>query len=91
MELPEKMNVRPSEEHKGLGDVASRLRVYVDQLKEKNGNNFEEYVKEYGEEIEKQVTEFEAVISVLDKYVSLLESKLNLCISSTRTSTLLLN
>nr|TKS00129.1 hypothetical protein D5086_0000186100 [Populus alba] len=64
LELLEKMNVRVSEEYKGFGDVASGLRVYVEKLKGKSGN-FEEYVHQI-EEIEKQVTEFEAVISVLD-------------------------
>ncbi|KAJ6684458.1 BIOGENESIS OF LYSOSOME-RELATED ORGANELLES COMPLEX 1 SUBUNIT 2 [Salix viminalis] len=73
LELLEKMNARVSEEYNGFGDVASGLRVNVEQLKGKSGN-FEEYVHQI-EEIEKQVTEFEAVISVLDKYVSLLESK----------------
>ncbi|KAB5516534.1 hypothetical protein DKX38_027182 [Salix brachista] len=65
LELLEKMNARVSEEYKGFGDVASGLRVNVEQLKGKSGN-FEEYVHQI-EEIEKQVTEFEAVISVLDK------------------------
>uniref|UniRef100_A0A6N2MEZ4 Biogenesis of lysosome-related organelles complex 1 subunit 2 n=1 Tax=Salix viminalis TaxID=40686 RepID=A0A6N2MEZ4_SALVM len=81
LELLEKMNLRLSEEYKGFGDVASGLRVYVDQLKGKSGN-FEEYVHQI-EEIQKQVTEFEAVISVLDKYVSLLESEVKF-ISKTR-------
>ncbi|CAK7335221.1 unnamed protein product [Dovyalis caffra] len=75
LELLEKMNVRVSEEYKGFGDVASGLRVFVEQLKGKSGN-FDEYVQQI-EDIEKQVTEFEAVISVLDKYVSLLESKVH--------------
>ncbi|KAJ6370371.1 hypothetical protein OIU76_028613 [Salix suchowensis] len=80
------MNVRVSEEQKGFGYVASGLRVYVDQLKGKSGN-FEEYVHQI-EEIEKQVTEFEAVNSVLDKYVSLLESEVKFMYPR---STILLN
>ncbi|KAG5226499.1 biogenesis of lysosome-related organelles complex [Salix suchowensis] len=86
LELLEKMNVRVSEEQKGFGYVASGLRVYVDQLKGKSGN-FEEYVHQI-EEIEKQVTEFEAVNSVLDKYVSLLESEVKFMYPR---STILLN
>lgn len=67
------MNLRVAEEYKGFGDVASGLRVYVEQLKSKSGN-FDEYVQQI-EVIEQQVTEFEAVISMLDRYVSTLESK----------------
>ncbi|KAL2552164.1 Biogenesis of lysosome-related organelles complex 1 subunit 2 [Forsythia ovata] len=74
LELLEKMNVRVAEEYKGFGDVASGLRVFVEQLKSKS-NSFDEYVQQI-DAIERQVTEFEAVISMLDKYVSLLESKM---------------
>ena len=73
LELLEKMNVRVAEEYKGFGDVASGLRVFVEQLKSKSGS-FGEYVQQI-DAIEKQVTEFEAVISMLDKYVALLELK----------------
>ncbi|GLU10867.1 hypothetical protein SLE2022_276470 [Rubroshorea leprosula] len=73
LELLEKMNLRVAEEYKGFGDVASGLRVFVEQLKSK-GSNFDEYVQQI-DAIEQQVTEFEAVVSVLDRYVSLLESK----------------
>ncbi|KAL6994099.1 biogenesis of lysosome-related organelles complex 1 subunit 2, variant 2 [Sarracenia purpurea var. burkii] len=73
LELLEKMNLRVAEEYKSFGDVASGLRVFVEQLKSKSGS-FDEYVQQI-DAIEQQVTEFEAVISVLDKYVSLLESK----------------
>ncbi|CDP02359.1 unnamed protein product [Coffea canephora] len=73
LELLEKMNLRVAEEYKGFGDVASGLRVFMDQLKSKSGS-FDEYVQQI-DLIERQVTEFEAVISMLDKYVSLLESK----------------
>lgn len=67
------MNLRVAEEYKGFGNVASGLRVFVEQLKAKSGS-FDEYVQQI-DAIEQQVTEFEAVISMLDKYVSLLESK----------------
>jgi biogenesis of lysosome-related organelles complex 1 subunit 2 len=73
LELLEKMNVRVAEEYKGFGDLASGLRVFVEQLKCKSGS-FNEYVEQI-DAIEKQVTEFEAVVSMLDKYVALLESK----------------
>lgn len=73
LELLEKMNLRVGEEYKGFGDMASGLRVFVEQLKAKSGS-FDEYVQQI-DAIEQQVTEFEAVISMLDKYVSLLESK----------------
>ncbi|KAK9272804.1 hypothetical protein L1049_003182 [Liquidambar formosana] len=73
LELLEKMNLRVAEEYKGFGDVASGLRVFVEQLKSKSGS-FDDYVQQI-DAIEQQVTEFEAVISMLDKYVSLLETK----------------
>lgn len=73
LELLEKMNIRVAEEYKGYGDLASGLRVFMDQLKSKAGS-FDEYVQQF-DSIEQQVTEMEAVISMLDKYVSLLESK----------------
>lgn len=73
LELLEKMNLRVAEEYKGFGDVASGLRVFVEQLKAKSGS-FDEYVQQI-DAIDQQVTEFEAVIAMLDKYVSLLESK----------------
>ncbi|KAM7465105.1 hypothetical protein LguiB_012667 [Lonicera macranthoides] len=67
------MNVRVAEEYKGFGDVASGLRVFVEQLNSKS-SDFDKYVTQI-DAIEQQVTEFEAVISVLDRYVSMLESK----------------
>ncbi|CAH9067633.1 unnamed protein product [Cuscuta europaea] len=73
LELLEKMNSRVGEEYKGFGDLASGLRVFVEQLKSKS-SNFDEYVHQI-DAIERQVTELEVVISMLDKYVSLLESK----------------
>lgn len=75
LELVEKMNLKVAEEYNGLGDVASGLRVFVEQLKSKS-ENFDEYVQQI-DAIERQVTEFEAVISMLDKHVSLLESKVH--------------
>lgn len=68
------MNVRVAEEYKGFGDVASGLRIFVEQLKSKS-STFDDYVQQL-DAIEGHVTEFEAAISVLDKYVSLLESKM---------------
>ena len=58
------MNLRIAEEYKGYGDLASGLRVFVEQLKSKSGS-FDEYVKQI-DTIEQQVAEFEAVISMLD-------------------------
>ncbi|PSS35077.1 Biogenesis of lysosome-related organelles complex 1 subunit 2 like [Actinidia chinensis var. chinensis] len=72
LELMEKMNLRVAEEYKSFGDVASGLRVFVEQLKSKSGS-FDEQI----DAIEHQVTELEAVISMFDKYVYLLESKLH--------------
>ncbi|KAI9153020.1 hypothetical protein LWI28_004558 [Acer negundo] len=74
MELLEKMNLKVAEEYKGFGDLASGLRVFVEQLKSKSGS-FDDYVQQI-DAIENQVTHFEAVISMLDQYVSLLESKM---------------
>ncbi|XP_050226621.1 biogenesis of lysosome-related organelles complex 1 subunit 2 [Mercurialis annua] len=73
LELLEKMNLRVAEEYNGFGDVASGLRVFVEQLKSKS-SNFDEYVEQI-DTIEQQVTEFEAIVSMLDQYVSTLESK----------------
>ncbi|CAI9109929.1 OLC1v1009871C1 [Oldenlandia corymbosa var. corymbosa] len=75
LELLEKMNLRVAEEYKGFGDVASGLRVFMEQLKSKSGG-FDEYVQQI-DSIERQITDFEAVIIMLDKYVSLLESKVS--------------
>ncbi|CAI0552651.1 unnamed protein product [Linum tenue] len=71
--LLEKLNLRVAEEYESFGDLASGLKVFVEQLKTKSGS-FDMYVQQI-DAIEQQVTEFEAVISMLDKYVSLLESK----------------
>lgn len=73
LELLEKINLRVAEEYNGFGDLASGLRMFVEQLKCKSGS-FNEYVEQI-DAIEKQVTEFEAVVSMLDKYVALLESR----------------
>ncbi|KAM7280531.1 hypothetical protein ACFE04_007665 [Oxalis oulophora] len=73
LQLLEKMNLRVAEEYNGFGDVASGLRVFVQQLKSKS-RNFDDYVKQI-DAIEEHVTEFEVVISMLDRYLSLLESK----------------
>ncbi|KAF5181070.1 Biogenesis of lysosome-related organelles complex 1 subunit [Thalictrum thalictroides] len=67
------MNIKVAEEYNGFGDVAAGLRVFVEQLKAKNGN-FDEYVQQI-DAIIQQLTKFEVEISMLDKYVSLLESK----------------
>ncbi|KAK6158443.1 hypothetical protein DH2020_005757 [Rehmannia glutinosa] len=63
-----------AEEYLGFGDVASGLRVFVEQLKSKS-STFDDYVQQL-DAIEQNITEFEALISMLDKYVSLLESKM---------------
>ncbi|KAL1066422.1 hypothetical protein V6Z11_D12G061700 [Gossypium hirsutum] len=63
LELLEKMNLRVAQEYKGFGDVASGLRVFVEQLKNKSGN-FDEYVQQI-DAIEQQVTEFEAWLAAV--------------------------
>ncbi|XP_031478889.1 biogenesis of lysosome-related organelles complex 1 subunit 2 isoform X1 [Nymphaea colorata] len=73
LQLLEKMNLKVAEEYQNFGDIASGLRVFVEQLKAKNGS-FHEYVQQI-DSIERQVTEFEAIISMLDNYVRLLETK----------------
>lgn len=67
------MNLRVADEYKNYGDWAAGLRVYVEQLKSKSVS-FDEYVQQI-DAIEQQVTEFEAVVAMLDKYTSLLEAK----------------
>ncbi|XP_030484576.2 uncharacterized protein LOC115701032 isoform X2 [Cannabis sativa] len=84
LELLEKMNLRIAEEYNGYGDVASGLRVFVEQLKSKS-SSFDEYARQI-DTIEQQVIEFEAVISMLDRYVSMLESKLLSATSHTNPS-----
>lgn len=68
------MNLKVADEYKGFGDVASGLRVFVEQLKLKS-RSFDEYVQQI-DAIEQQVTQLEAVISMLDEYVCLLEAKM---------------
>ena len=71
--LLEKMNDRVAQEYSNYGDVASGLRVFVEQLNKKS-RGFDEYVSQI-DAIDQQVTEFEAVVSMLDKHVALLEKK----------------
>ncbi|KAK8967746.1 Biogenesis of lysosome-related organelles complex 1 subunit 2 [Platanthera guangdongensis] len=71
--LLEKMNERVTREYSGFGDVVSGLRVFVEQLNEKN-HGFDDYISQI-DAIDRQVADFEAVVSMLDKYVSLLEKK----------------
>jgi biogenesis of lysosome-related organelles complex 1 subunit 2 len=73
LSLIEKMNDRVAQEYSNYGDVAAGLRVFVEQLNEKN-QGFDEYISQI-DAIDQQVTEFEAVVSMLDKHVSLLEKK----------------
>ncbi|KAM3240801.1 hypothetical protein ACQJBY_054061 [Aegilops geniculata] len=73
LSLLEKMNQRVTEEYSNYGDVASGLRVFVEQLNEKN-QRFDEYTTQI-DAIDQQVSEFEAVVSMLDKHVSMLEKK----------------
>ncbi|KAL5985558.1 hypothetical protein ACLOJK_027543 [Asimina triloba] len=67
------MNIIVAEEYNGFGSLVSALRIFVGQLKVKN-SSFEEYVEQI-DAIDRQVTDFEVVISMLDKYVTLLEAK----------------
>ena len=71
--LLEKMNDRVAQEYSNYGVVASGLRVFVEQLNKKS-RGFDEYVSQI-DAIDQQVTEFEAVVSMLDKHVALLEKK----------------
>ncbi|XP_066323266.1 biogenesis of lysosome-related organelles complex 1 subunit 2-like [Miscanthus floridulus] len=71
--LLEKMNDRVAQEYSNYGDIAAGLRVFVEQLNEKN-RGFDDYVPQI-DAIDQQVTEFEAVVSMLDKHVALLEKK----------------
>lgn len=73
LDLIEKMNLRTADEYNSFGDIASGLRVYVEQLKMKN-ESFLEYIKQI-DEIDQQVTELEDVVSMLDKYTYTLETK----------------
>ena len=67
------MNDRVAQEYSNYGDVAAGLRVFVEQLNKKS-RGFDEYVSQI-DVIDQQVTEFEAVVSMLDKHVALLEKK----------------
>uniref|UniRef100_A0A0D6R776 Biogenesis of lysosome-related organelles complex 1 subunit 2 n=1 Tax=Araucaria cunninghamii TaxID=56994 RepID=A0A0D6R776_ARACU len=75
LELIEKMNLRTADEYNNFGDIAAGLCVFVEQLKMKN-ESFHEYIQQI-DEIDQQVTELEAVISMLDKYSYTLESKVH--------------
>jgi biogenesis of lysosome-related organelles complex 1 subunit 2 len=68
LSLIEKMNDRVAQEYSNYGDVAAGLRVFVEQGK---NQGFDGYVSQI-DAIDGQVTEFEAVMSMLDKHVSLL-------------------
>ncbi|PKA65371.1 Biogenesis of lysosome-related organelles complex 1 subunit 2 [Apostasia shenzhenica] len=69
----EKMNKRVAEEYNAYADVASGLRIFVEQLNVKS-RRFDDYIRQI-DAIEQQVTDFEAVISMLDRSVALLESR----------------
>ncbi|GAB4832467.1 hypothetical protein Ancab_006489 [Ancistrocladus abbreviatus] len=75
LELLEQMNLRVAEEYNNFGDVASGLRVFVEQLKHKS-SSFDEYIQQI-DTIDQQVTDLECVITMLDKYVSALEEKVH--------------
>ncbi|KAK8955094.1 Biogenesis of lysosome-related organelles complex 1 subunit 2 [Platanthera zijinensis] len=62
--LLEKMNERVTREYSGFGDVVSGLRVFVEQLNEKN-HGFDDYISQI-DVIDRQVADFEAVVSMLD-------------------------
>ncbi|GJN19239.1 hypothetical protein PR202_gb06488 [Eleusine coracana subsp. coracana] len=68
LSLIEKMNDRVAQEYSNYGDVAAGLRVFVEQLNEKN-QGFDEYISQI-DTIDQQVTEFEAVVSMLDKHAT---------------------
>ncbi|CAD6251566.1 unnamed protein product [Miscanthus lutarioriparius] len=72
------MNDRVAREYSNYGDIAAGLRVFVEQLNEKN-RGFDDYVSQI-DAIDQQVTEFEAVVSMLDKRVALLEKKMQLAV-----------
>ncbi|KAK8954047.1 Biogenesis of lysosome-related organelles complex 1 subunit 2 [Platanthera zijinensis] len=65
--LLEKMNERVTREYSGFGDVVSGLRVFVEQLNEKN-HGFDDYISQI-DVIDRQVADFEAVVSMLDKFL----------------------
>ncbi|XP_062223843.1 biogenesis of lysosome-related organelles complex 1 subunit 2-like [Phragmites australis] len=71
--LLEKMNDRIAQEYSNYGDVSAGLRVFVEQLNEKN-QGFDECISQI-DAIDQLVVEFEAVVSMLDKHVALLEKK----------------
>ncbi|KAK2653359.1 hypothetical protein Ddye_013215 [Dipteronia dyeriana] len=73
--IEREFNLKVAEEYKGLGTLASGLRVFMEQLTSKNGS-FDDYVQQINA-ILNQVTHFEDVISMFDQYVSLLESKMH--------------
>lgn len=67
------MNNRITDEYNHFGNVASGLTVYVEKFDEKN-NDFDEYIHQI-DAIDKQIKEFETVVSMLDNHVGLLEKK----------------
>ena len=61
------MNQRVAEEYNGFGDVASGLRVFMEKQSEKS-RGFDQYIRQV-DAMDQQITEFEAVVSMPDKYV----------------------
>lgn len=74
LQLIEKMNLRTADDYNEFGDFAAGLRVFVERLKLKN-DSFQHYTQQI-DEIEHEVTELEAVISMLDNHTGALEAKL---------------
>lgn len=75
-ELLERMNLRVAREHDHQAEFAQGLRVFVERLKKKN-DGLSECIQ-YIEEIDKEVTELEALVSTLDNYTSNLESRIRI-------------
>lgn len=73
LELLEKMNLKVAEEYTSFSALTAGLRDSVEQVNKKN-SHFDGYAQQI-DAIDDQVKEFEVVISMLDRYVSLLESK----------------
>eukprot|EP00897_Mesotaenium_endlicherianum_P007796 jgi/Mesen1/7044/ME000369S06381 len=73
-ELLEQMNQRAASEYKDFADFAAGMSVFVERLQSKSAA-LQQYVQ-YIARIDNEVTELEAVVSVLDSYTSTLESRL---------------
>eukprot|EP00850_Spirogloea_muscicola_P002933 SM000011S19111 [mRNA] locus=s11:980195:980413:- [translate_table: standard] len=68
------MNARAEAEYAHLGDLATGLCVFVERLKVRNGL-LDAHLRQI-DDIDRQVTQLEAIASTLDAHTTALEARL---------------